>query len=491
MGFSTPSSPLEGSIRGGGLNISGLTNAATPLFYVARTPHHANSVMVAHAHTADYYVENPEDVFLHRTEIIKVKGQADVSLPVYRTPHGPVIYPMPYNPASPTILSWKYALWGEKEFRYMKATLGFARATSMDDFAAAVEDLPLSVHLCYADRDGNIAYWQAGRDPVRPAGVETRLPQLGDGSQEWPEPVTLKPRSTDRNTPKGFYSGWNNKSNPNYDNMPGVMYGPFHRAHVIDDYLSTHDNLTFDDIRNLALNIATTNSWDGGGNPWKFVAEDFTNVVEAAGLTPVREAALVLLSDWDGHWVAGGSSEWATGTNVADAWVLMDKWIREVIRLTFDDELAGLKQGPGVLFNVLLHGLAGDQSGVVNKYNWFQNLQEPTAPQTPEEIIVKALDTVLGDLGSPPWGINARGVITYKHDLLGPVHTAPLSQRSTYAQCVEFGPSGPVRIESMFALGESGTILGTPAGAPVFDPHFLSMTPVYDDFSYRPFPLFD
>lgn len=491
MGFSTPSIVLEGSIRGGGLNVSGVTSAAIPLFYISRTPHHAISMQVAHAHTVDYYIEDAADVFLHRTEIIKVRGQADVPVPIYRTSHGPVIYPMPYNPSSPSILSWKYAYWGKYEFLSGKAALGFARATSMDEFAAAVEDYPVSLHVCYADRDGNIAYWQMGRDPVRPAGVETRLPQLGDGSQEWPEPVTLKPRSTDRNTPKGFYSGWNNKSNPNYDNMPATMYGPFHRAHVIDDYLSAHDNLTFEDIRDLALNIATTNSWDGGGNPWKFVAEDFTKAVTDAGPNSEREAALALLAAWDGHWVAGGPSEWALGTDVADAWVLMNDWIREVIRLTFDDELAGLNQGPGTLFNVLLHGLAGSESGVVNKYNWFQNLQDAGAPQTPEAIIVQALDTVLAALGDPPWGIGERGVITYRHDLLGPVHTTPLSQRSTYAHCVEFGPSGPVRIESMFPLGESGTILGDPPGAPVFDPHFFSMVPVYDDFSHRPFPLFD
>jgi len=90
-------------------------------------------------------------------------------------------------------------------------------------------------------------------------------------------------------------------------------------------------------------------------------------------------------------------------------------------------------------------------------------------------------------LGDRPWGIDARGEITYYHDLLGPVHTTPLSQRSTYAHIVEVGHAGPSRIESMFPLGESGTILGGPS----FDPHFFSMTPEFDSFEPRDFPLFD
>jgi penicillin amidase len=362
----------------------------------------------------------------------------------------------------------------------------------MDEFGAAIEMFPISAHFCYADRGGNIAYWMAGRDPVRPDGVDTRFPQLGDGSQEWPQPVTLKPRSTDRNTHQGFYGGWNNKTNPDYDNIPaGTRYrfGPFHRAHVIDDYLSGHDNLTFEEVRGLALNIATTDSLGSGGNPWEFVKDHFIAAVEADP-SPERLAALALLAGWDGHFVAGGESQWVWGTLRADAWVLMDEWIREVLKLTFDNELAGIPQDKALLIQVLLHGLAGDDSGVVNNYDWFQNQSDPSAPQTANTIIVQALDNVLVALGPQPWD-DPRGIITFNHMLFGKVWEIPFSSRSTYAHCVEMGSEGPVRIESMFPLGQSGTILGDPPGVPVFDAHFFTMAPFFDDFSHMPFPLFD
>jgi penicillin amidase len=47
---------------------------------------------------------------------------------------------------------------------------------------------------------------------------------------------------------------------------------------------------------------------------------------------------------------------------------------------------------------------------------------------------------------------------------------------------VEFGSSGPVYIESLFPMGESGNI---------FNPHFWSMIKLFDSFEHRTFPLFD
>lgn len=483
MGFDVPSIIGEASIRAGGLNVSGMIITGLPAIIIGRTPHHAWSMQVGHAHTVDFYMEAPADVALHRTETIKVAGAADVSLPIYRTKHGPVIS------AGPAV-SWKYSHWGH-EFKVIKGYLALARATSMDQFGAGIEDVPLSQHFTYADRDGNIAYWMSGRDPVRPYG-EWRMPQGALGTAlEWDSAVLI-PRTTDRNTSRGYYCGWNNKGRadyPNYWNNTGYSFGIAHRAHVVDEYLAANNNLTFDQVKDLALNIATTDSFAAGGNPWKFVSSYFTNAVNTAPDAPVvaRTTALALLAGWDGHFVDGGSTSWATGTDRADAWMLMDAWIKEVLKLTFEelDVHATLQKAKSntVLFNVLLHGL---KSGTVtNYYNWFTNA-DSTAPQTADAIIVKALDNVLTTLGGTPWGTNKRGTIDFNHAMLGKVHSIPFSSRSTYAHVLEYGPAGPVKIKSMFPLGPSGDI----RTGPVFDPNFFSMTGAYDNFVYRDFPLF-
>jgi penicillin amidase len=506
MGFSTPVICVEGSIRGGGLNVSGMTVAGIPGIIIGRTPHHAWSMQVGHGNTSDHFIESPKDVFLHREEIIKITngkgGFIETPVKIYRTAHGPVISPMPYYPDTYNaqkdgpIISWKYAFWGDNEQHFTGTNIQFARAVGMDEFAQGVETLPFSLHLTYIDSHGNIAYWMSGLDPVRVQGLDPRLPQLGDGSHDWPTPVKYVKRSHDRNTVQGYYTGWNNKTSQSYDSP----YGVFHRGHVLDDYLSTHNDLTFEELRDLALHTASTDSFSNdkvslggkGGNPWKFVADYFTAAIKA-DQNPERLAALSILMSWDGHFVDGGKVNWALGTNRADAWILMDAWTNKVLDMTFADELTDVASQPDVLlFNVLLHGLAKNNSGLVNKYNWFQNLSDPNAPQTSGTIIVAALDKVLADLGKKPWGTDARKkTIVFKHAFIGEVHKILYSSRSTWAQCVEFDNSGPVRIESMFGLGQSGNILMSDKGAPVFDKNFFSMKEVFDDFSHRNFPLFD
>ncbi len=209
-------------------------------------------------------------------------------------------------------------------------------------------------------------------------------------------------RAHDENTAQGYYGGWNNKAQADYNNAPnsyGYYLGPAHRAHVIDEYLATHDNLTYEDVRDLALNIATTDSFGSGGNTWSFVADAFTAAV-AADATPGRQAAVDMIADWDGHFVAGGPSEWRMGTHRADAWVLQDAWIKEVIRLTFEDEFstAGLDfsaQPTFINFNVLLRALAGPDAALPTFYDWFQDMSGSGKPTTADEIIVLALDNVL------------------------------------------------------------------------------------------------
>ena len=500
MGFETPSIVCEGSIRAGGLDISGMTVPGIPLIIIGRTPHHAWSMQVGHAHTVDYYLEDLASLTLHRTETIKVKGEEDRQVPVYRTQHGPVVY----NDGQGTIISFRYAHWGH-EFKAFRAFLNLALAQSMDEFGQAIDQVAVSQHFCYADRDGNIAYWMSGFDPERsnPAAAPFNvwlLPQgglasMGIPSLEWGD--GYRARSTDRNNAQGYYCGWNNKTSadyPNCFNNMSYVFGPFNRAHVIEEYLAAHDKLTFEQIRDLALNIAATDSFGSGGNPWEFVKDDFT---AALGANPGAEhqAALDLMADWDGHFVDGGSSQWAAGTARADAWVLMNAWIREVIRLTFQDELGADRydsENKNVLFQMLLHALAGQNSGIINNYPWFYDSTDPAAPtpQTPAQIIATALDNVLAVLGARPWNVE-RGTIDFTKAGFGKIHSIPFASRSTYAHAVEYGPDGPVRIESMFPLGESGNIILDANQNPVFDDHFFTMCPCFDLFAPRTFPLFE
>jgi penicillin amidase len=531
MGFSVPAIVTEGSLQGAGIEISGMTVPGIPAIIIGRTPRHAWSMQVGHAHTTDYYFDVTREAFWRdRVEEIQVAGGDLIELPIYYTRHGPVVDPSPlttdlesyaFDPHNPNpIVSWRYAHRGH-EFKAMEGYLDLALAEDMDSFGQGIEKVAVSQHFCYADREGNIAYWMSGRNPERYAG-EWRLPQgtPGIAPGDWVDDE-LVPRATDRNPPKGYYGGWNNKSHPDYDNAYNSIndiYGPFQRAHVIYEYLDRRvkqrhgRKLSFEEIRDLALNIATTDSLGLGGNPWTFVAPYFERAVWKMSWKRGdwrrkidRWRALRLLRHWNGHFVAGGRSAWAHGGDRADAWMLMDAWIHEVLRLTFGDELGpylgaeedlsavmAARDWPNgelrVLINVLLHAL-DRHSDIVNAYDWFRNMG--TGPAGRNRIIVTALDNALDYLGKRPWGAGQRGEIVYNHPMLGEVWRTPFACRSTYAHVVEMGPAGPVRIESMFPLGQSGHISVSPEGMPVLGEHFLTMTDIYDAFQPRAFPRFD
>ena len=169
--------------------------------------------------------------------------------------------------------------------------------------------------------------------------------------------------------------------------------------------------------------------------------------------------------------------------------------ISKVVELTFEDELdtqtlSHDNQSRNLLFNVLIRALPGSNSVLENRIDWFQNRGSTPKPTDATGIIVLALDDTLAELGPRPWD-HPRATIDYEGPVIGQVWSSPWLDRSTYAQVVEVGPEGPVRIESMIPLGESGAIYQGPGGEPEFDEQYFGFTDIFDGFLHRPFPTFD
>ena len=110
----------------------------------------------------------------------------------------------------------------------------------MEEFGAAIADVGVSQHSTYIDRDGNIAYWMTGFDPVRAPGVDPLFPRSAMAARSGPASGGLeshdeehRPGLLRRLEQQGDRSDYNNATN-NYS----YYFGPSHRAHVIEDYLS-------------------------------------------------------------------------------------------------------------------------------------------------------------------------------------------------------------------------------------------------------------
>jgi len=461
MGFDSPAICIECSIDAGGLKVSGMMIPGVPGVILGRTPHHAWSLQVGHAHTTDFYFafDTSNVVEDRESETINVANGEPVEIIFYKINNRPILSPLSFNPDSYThlnhsnpIVSWRYSHFNH-EFNMVSAMLDIARAESIDAFGEGIKKMGVSQHVCYADKDKNIAYWMSGRDPIRPDAPHTFGYQLPQGSippgytpvEDFGEP---KENPHLINPSCGYFAGWNNKAYPGYPGTPNnVDYntGPFHRSHVIDDYLANNNDLTYENVRDLAINIATTKSIGKAGNPWIFVKEIFSEAVELSS-TNERQNALDILNAWDGHFVKGQENR-ASGMDCSDGWMLMDKWIRKVIKKTFTPYLSLLSKSDNSgtdnsaegddesdllfgneyqrrLFNVIIRSFKG-QCG----FDWFNNTELTQNANNTElaqnamknkaySIIVEALDETLADLGARPWGTDKREKIEINNDVV-------------------------------------------------------------------------
>ncbi len=495
MGFETPSIVVEGSIRGGGLEVSGMTVPGVPGIIIGRTPHHAWSMQVGHAHTLDYYLEAPQSVSLHRMETIKVLNGSDVTFPIFRSPHGPIVEPFPYDPNNPppVIVSWAYAHWG-REASPIDAFLGLARAESIAEFDVGIEKIAVSQHFCYADRDGNIAYWMSGYDPIRAPGVDPRFPQIGDGTNEWtgarrprihestPRRATsaagttrhrsttsTRPTTTPTTSarPTGRTSSTSTCRPRRADLRRGPRPRPQHRHHR--QLRQRRQHLV---LRGRRL------QGRGGGGP----LDDRTAAIamlDAVGRSLRRRRSVSVAHRSLPRRRLGAAGRVDQGGPAPDLRGRVHDGGSQLRRPAEDPQLQRAAARPRrtrCLDSDLLQLVPGQA--------------DSGKPDTPAGIIVQALDNVIDSIGLGSYNV-ARGEIVYRHPIFGvfwqdavlePFHLRPL--RGVRQQ-------RPGADREHVPARRVGRVLLHGTFTPTIDPHMFSMAPVFDPFMPRPFPLFD
>jgi len=113
-------------------------------------------------------------------EVIKVKGEEDVTLKITVTPHGPIITDLleGYSGEHPISLSCPFL---QLENPVLDVMYQLGTAKTLEAFEKAVSPLAApGMNFSYADHEGNIAWWAVGKIAVRPAHVNPR--EILDGS---------------------------------------------------------------------------------------------------------------------------------------------------------------------------------------------------------------------------------------------------------------------------------------------------------------------
>ena len=490
MGFSVPEVLHEVQLNGGnGFNVAGMAFAGVPPILIGRNEHVAWTSTTATGDNLDHYIETTCNAgagpgsgyvfngictaFEARVESINVRGASPVLQTVLRSVHGPVV-----GSSGTNLITQKRAHW-QRELESVHAFFGFDRAHNIQQFESAVKLIPTSHNFLYADKIGNIAYWQAGQVPLRPAGFDARLPFPGNGSAEWPGGILPVPTSI--NPSQGYLANWNNKPSVDYDNADNQILGKQFRNWDIIDRLAT-GVISLEDMREIPKDIARVKAT---GRESRFLKPYLlTAITDVPPAHPLAAQAKAIVEAWDGN----AFSDAVTSTNLHSGEVIFSTWLSLMLTNTFTDELGARtsEASSNMLIHALDFALMGD-SGVPPSRDYFNGIN-------PKAVMSATFDQTLALLAAaqgpnPAAWTGPRGSITFAHPIIGVVASIPNSNRATYGQIVVLGRPR-ITGESIFTLGQSGFLRLVLPGSFAFDPHFMDQLGLFRDFEYKPMRFF-
>lgn len=221
QGWYTPSITYSVGLHGAGYDLTGSTAVALPAILFGTNGRIAWGSTVGSLDTNDvyqlrlndkdphsYWYQNAWRPMEHRQVRIKVRGQDDVLLDVYRSAQGFVsTWDAKNNTAYANRRSW--------EGREIETLLGWAhaaKAQNWTDFMAQAARVTASITWFYADTERNIGAAALGLLPRRATGQPVQFPAAGDGSMEWQGFLSFEHNPKVLNPQQGFVASWNNKA---------------------------------------------------------------------------------------------------------------------------------------------------------------------------------------------------------------------------------------------------------------------------------------
>ena len=482
--WQSPSALYEVGLHGGGLNVVGSTLVGYPAVMFGMTESTSFSSTAGLNNIVDHYEEklNPGNKNQYwykgawkdmekRDEVFKVKGEKDETVLLYKTVHGPVF-------------AWGEGVAFSKRLScrddYLLGMVSFyeiMKAKSSKEFREAAEIGTMTVNQYYADSTGDIAYFHQGKNPIRPAGVDVRVPTPGTGEFEW---LGFIPRSNNpflKNPAQGFIINWNNKPATNWPNGDissgfgsAAAWGEENRAQWIDYLVKGKDKLSVEDLKQVIREISD-------GNIWAFSFKKYLlNAVEkVGGDDPQLKQAKDLLAAWDDHWRDQDNN----GFYDAPGLVIFQAWWEKVLKNTFEDEFGeyykALDGGYGPFswdkrkrytgHPLFMRALKGDEAALPLSKDYFEPKGRDRVLVDSLQEAIKDLDTHFQGAGMSEWGNKTiktdtnipQTTLLRAPSSVGPVLNMPIMERGTENHIVELAKEG-ARGVNVTPLGASGFV---------------------------------
>ena len=370
------------------------------------------------------------------------------------------------------------------EIAYEQGWEMFQGATSVEEFEDAVDHVGCNHNFYWADTEGNIGYWHAGRFPIKPMGADPRLPLYGNGTQEWdgvtgPDDI---PKCINPN--QGWLANWNNKPIAGWQYAESDFHwGEGFRVQILMDAMAQFaaaGDMTTDDLNTL-------NQVGGYHNT---AGMNFAGNVTAAALASAN-ATLIAAG---GHLAA-----WATATPLPVSYVdlvspmwptdpdptydhpgltIFNRWYDKIVPAVFS----------GILPSNLINEVKSHSSLLTRVFREDAGLSYPGYPSgvTLDTLIIGALEDAVDEL-TAEYGADMSTWLTpvrmQDYDETGFLPGAdlhPYMNRGTYNHIAEM--STPQEAKNVIPPGASGFVQypGIPSA------YAYDQVPLYASWTYKP-----
>lgn len=261
IGYSNPSVWYEASLHCPDFKIQGHFLSGFPFALVGHGTKHAWALTMLSHDDMDLYIENIDwktkkvqrgDSWIPLKEFkidIPVKNSTSVSYTVTWSDIGPLIDPYLKTPHDkPVSLFWSYF---DPENNIFKAFHGINNESEIKPFETALSEIVApGLNISYANSNGDIAWWAAGRFIKREQKNPGHLPM--EGTKFYSHPTSYYPFSSNPkliNPPQGYIITANN--HPTGDDLRPGYYQPADRAARIEQLFQEKPKLSINDHKKI------------------------------------------------------------------------------------------------------------------------------------------------------------------------------------------------------------------------------------------------
>jgi penicillin amidase len=417
LGHQMPNLWYEAHLKSGDLDVAGVTLPGMPYVVVGHNQRIAWGFTNVGPAVTDAFIENfnaqgayqtpqgwqqPE----HRSEVILVKGKANVTLDVRITRHGPIVTDLLPGETRQVALRW--TLYDGLRIPFLDVDT----AQNWEEFRKAFSQLDApGQNVVYGDVDGNIGYQSTGHVPIRTAG-DGSLPVSGaDDTHEWKSYIPFDKMPSIYNPASGVIATANGRITP--DAFPYSISAEWEapwRTERIYHVLESGRKFAASDMLALQNDIHSENDL--------YAAERFVYAVDHAAKPSTRaKQAADVMRNWDGRMSATSAAP-----------TLAVRSAQELTRLLLEPRLGVAPEDPAEQVRALSWKTYAWKMRTV----WLQNVMLhqpkrwlPEKYSSFDELLTAAVEAAVGEPAAPKdlatWGWGNFNTVEIDHPVLGKI----------------------------------------------------------------------